>query len=45
MKGKAIIFKEFAGIDAFPIFFDTQDTEEHIKTVNLISSVNALFSH
>jgi len=33
MEGKAIIFKEFAGIDAFPICLGTQDTEEVIKTV------------
>src|ERR1035437_2314334 len=31
MEGKAAIFKEFAGIDAFPICLDTQDTEEIIK--------------
>src|SRR5690606_8701283 len=33
MEGKAIIFKEFAGIDAFPICLDTQETEEVIKAV------------
>jgi malate dehydrogenase (oxaloacetate-decarboxylating) len=33
MEGKAIIFKEFAGIDAFPICLDTQDTDEVIRTV------------
>lgn len=33
MEGKAIIFKEFAGIDAFPICLGTQDTEEVIKAV------------
>lgn len=33
MEGKAIIFKEFAGIDAFPICLDTQKTEEVIKAV------------
>lgn len=33
MEGKAIIFKEFADIDAFPICLDTQDTEEVIKAV------------
>lgn len=37
MEGKAAIFKEFAGVDAFPICLDTQDTEEIIKTVKLIS--------
>jgi malate dehydrogenase (oxaloacetate-decarboxylating) len=33
MEGKAILFKKFAGIDAFPIVLDTQDPEEVIKTV------------
>jgi len=33
MEGKAVLFKEFAGINAFPICLDTQDTEEIIETV------------
>src|SRR4051812_21186391 len=33
MEGKAILFKDFAGVDAFPICLDTQDTEEIIKAV------------
>lgn len=33
MEGKALIFKERAGIDAFPIVLATQDTEEIIRTV------------
>ena len=33
MEGKALLFKEFAGIDAFPIALKTQDTEEIIKAV------------
>lgn len=33
MEGKAVLFKEFAGIDAFPICLGTQDPEEIIKTV------------
>ncbi|WP_432204508.1 NAD(P)-dependent malic enzyme [Cetobacterium somerae] len=37
MEGKAILFKEFAGVDAFPICLDTQDTEEIIKAVKLIA--------
>nr|WP_307775512.1 malic enzyme-like NAD(P)-binding protein [uncultured Cetobacterium sp.] len=37
MEGKAILFKQFAGVDAFPICLDTQDTEEIIKTVKLIA--------
>ncbi len=33
MEGKAVLFREFGGINAFPICLDTQDTEEIIKTV------------
>lgn len=33
MEGKAVLFKEFGGINAVPICLDTQDTEEIIKTV------------
>lgn len=33
MEGKAVLFKEFGGINAFPICLDTQDVEEIIKTV------------
>ncbi|MEO1614358.1 MAG: NAD-dependent malic enzyme [Planctomycetota bacterium] len=33
MEGKAMLFKEFAGVDAFPICLETQDTEEIIETV------------
>jgi malate dehydrogenase (oxaloacetate-decarboxylating) len=33
MEGKCILFKEFAGVDAFPIALATQDTEEIIETV------------
>ena len=36
MEGKALLFKEFAGVDAFPICLDTQDVEEIIQTVKLI---------
>ena len=39
MEGKAILFKEFAGVDAFPICLDTQDVEEIIRTVKLIAPV------
>lgn len=39
MEGKAAIFKEFAGVDAFPICLDTQDTEEIIKAVKQIAPV------
>ncbi len=39
MEGKAILFKEFAGIDAFPICLDTQDSEEIIKTVKYLAPV------
>ncbi|MBQ3028419.1 MAG: NADP-dependent malic enzyme, partial [Lachnospiraceae bacterium] len=33
MEGKCVLFKEFGGVNAFPICLDTQDTEEIIKTV------------
>jgi malate dehydrogenase (oxaloacetate-decarboxylating) len=39
MEGKAMLFKEFAGLDAFPICLDTQDTEEIIETVIRIAPV------
>lgn len=39
MEGKAAIFKEFGGVDAFPICLDTQDTEEIIKAVKQIAPV------
>ena len=37
MEGKAMLFKEFADVDAWPICLDTQDTEEIIKAVTLIA--------
>ncbi len=39
MEGKALLFKQFAGVDAFPICLNTQDAEEIIKTVKLIAPV------
>lgn len=39
MEGKAMLFKKFANIDAFPICLDTQDTAEIIQTVKLIAPV------
>lgn len=39
MEGKAILFKEFGNVDAFPICLATQDAEEIIKTVKNISPV------
>ena len=33
MEGKAVLFKEFGGVNAFPICLDTQDTDEIVKTV------------
>ena len=39
MEGKALLFKEFAGLDAFPIALSTQDTEEIIKAVKQFSPV------
>jgi malate dehydrogenase (oxaloacetate-decarboxylating) len=37
MEGKCAIFKEMAGVDAFPIVLDTQDTEEIISIVKAIA--------
>ncbi len=39
MEGKAMLFKTFAGLDAFPICLDTQDTEEIVQTVKHIAPV------
>ncbi|MFA5109248.1 MAG: NADP-dependent malic enzyme [Patescibacteria group bacterium] len=39
MEGKCVLFKEFAGVDAFPICLDTQDEEEIIKTVKYLAPV------
>ena len=37
MEGKAMLFKEFAGVDAWPICLDSKDPEEIIRAVELIS--------
>ncbi len=37
MEGKAVLFKEFGGINAVPICLDTQDTEEIIKVVTYLA--------
>ncbi|NLK22081.1 MAG: NADP-dependent malic enzyme [Epulopiscium sp.] len=39
MEGKAVLFKEFGGINAIPICLDTKDTEEIIKTIKNIAPV------
>ncbi|AFY36915.1 Malate dehydrogenase (oxaloacetate-decarboxylating) (NADP(+)) [[Leptolyngbya] sp. PCC 7376] len=39
MEGKAMLFKEFAGINAFPICLDTQDVDEIVKTVKYLAPV------
>jgi malate dehydrogenase (oxaloacetate-decarboxylating) len=39
MEGKALLFKEFAGLDAFPICLNTQEVEEIIATVKHIAPV------
>lgn len=39
MEGKALLFKEYADINAWPICLDTQDTEEIIETVRRIAPV------
>jgi malate dehydrogenase (oxaloacetate-decarboxylating) len=37
MEGKAALFKEFAGVDAFPICLDTQDTDEIVRICQAIA--------
>jgi len=37
MEGKAALFKRFAGIDAWPICLDTQDTDEIVRAVEMIA--------
>jgi malate dehydrogenase (oxaloacetate-decarboxylating) len=37
MEGKAALFKRFAGIDAWPVCLDTQDTDEIVRTVQIIA--------
>src|SRR2546430_9275189 len=39
MEGKAALFKKFADVDAWPVCLDTQDTEEIIRTVQLLAPV------
>jgi len=39
MEGKALLFKKFAGLDAFPICLDTQDTDEIVAAVKHLSPV------
>lgn len=39
MEGKAMLFKELAGVDAFPIVLDTQDVEQVVTTISHIATV------
>jgi malate dehydrogenase (oxaloacetate-decarboxylating) len=39
MEGKAALFKKFAGVNAWPVCLDTQDTDEIIRAVELIAPV------
>jgi len=39
MEGKAALFKKFADVDAWPVCMDTQDTQEIIRTVQLLAPV------
>jgi malate dehydrogenase (oxaloacetate-decarboxylating) len=39
MEGKALLFKEFAGVDAWPVCLDTQDPGEIVRTVQLLAPV------
>jgi len=38
MEGKAMLFKEFAGVDAFPICLNSKDPDEIVRTVKMIST-------
>ena len=37
MEGKCLLFKEFGGVDAFPLCIDTHDVDEVVRTIYLIS--------
>lgn len=39
MEGKSLLFKEFAGVDAFPICLDTKDVDEIVETVTRLAPV------
>ncbi|SHK25457.1 NAD(P)-dependent malic enzyme [Paramaledivibacter caminithermalis] len=39
MEGKAVLFKSFADVDAFPICLDTKDVDEIVRTVKLLEPV------
>jgi malate dehydrogenase (oxaloacetate-decarboxylating) len=39
MEGKAVLFKRFADVDAWPVCLDTQDVDEIVRTVQLIAPV------
>lgn len=41
MEGKAMLFKDLAGVDAFPVCLDTQDTDEIVATIKNIAPVFA----
>jgi len=39
MEGKAMLFKQLANVDAFPLCLDTRDTEEIIRTIKVVSPI------
>jgi malate dehydrogenase (oxaloacetate-decarboxylating) len=39
MEGKAVLFKEFGGVDAWPVCLDTKDPDEIVRTVALLAPV------
>jgi malate dehydrogenase (oxaloacetate-decarboxylating) len=39
MEGKAALFKRFAGVDAWPVCLDTQDTDEIVRTIEVLAPV------
>lgn len=42
MEGKAVLFKSFAGVDAFPIALATNDVDKIVETVKLLSRLLAV---
>ena len=43
MEGKALLFRQFAGIDAVPLCIRTKDPDEFVRTVSLLRSASSFF--
>ena len=41
MEGKAVLFKSFANVDAFPVCLDTKDVDEIVRTVEILLLLSA----